>query len=924
MYHGEIDVYNSEGEYQSEFGNIGVGSPTGVAVNSAGYVYVVGPGGVEKFNPIVPVAKNTEPSSSPVAENPIIDSSGSADTIAIDTSDNDIYVSNYNRIEHLESSGAPVDEFTTENMQNVWGLGVDPATHTVYAADDSGSSLVNVFAAFIVPGVGARPTSNLGSTSATLNGHIDPLGGGEITNCHFEYGTSTSYGNSAPCAEGNSFSAPADVHADVSGLTTNVTYHFRLVASNAKGTSLGPDRTFSPSYVFGLSTEPVTNVTGTGATLNGSLDPKGEDTHYYFQYGTTLTYGKTTATPPGVDAGSTSGETQLHIDLADLDPFTTYHYRIAANNGAGTSFGNDLTFKTLTSVPLITDSVSEVHSDRVALHAEINPGGIDTIYHFEYGTSACSATPDPCTPLTTSDIDIGSGTTYQGVSALLGGLAPGTTYHYRVLATNSESPAGGTPGPEHAFTTFAFIPSFTDPCPNAHVRQQTGSALLLDCRAYELVSASNAGGYDVESNLVPGQSPFGGYPDAHSSSGEPQVLYGIHNGGIPGTGNPTDNGVDPYVATRTETGWSTKYVGIPANNPFAKAPFASTLAEADPSLDTFAFGGEDICSPCFQDGSTGIPIHLPNGELVQGMAGSLNPGAEAKPAGFINKRFSADGSHFVFGSKSRFEPEANEGEISIYDRDLKTDETHVVSKTPAGQTIKEEGTEIGELGISKNGSRIVIGHLVEEKEGAKYWHLYMNVGDSGKTIDLTPGTTHGALFDGMTEDGSKVFFTTVDPLSTATNQDSDHSADIYQAEVSEAGAMTLTRISTGTEGTGNTDSCDPAANTKHIHWNTTGTEENCGVVAIGGGGGVASGDGTIYFLYPEQLDGSEGVQNAPNLYVARPGGVLTLWRPWSRAPMRQFPLRAPRFYATSANYESGRYRDRPGQGDSYVLDIGIE
>ena len=137
------------------------------------------------------------------------------------------------------------------------------------------------------------------------------------------------------------------------------------------------------------------------------------------------------------------------------------------------------------------------------------------------------------------------------------------------------------------------------------------------------------------------------------------------------------------------------------------------------------------------------------------MAGSLDPGPTAKPAGYIGKHLSADGSHFVFGSKSKFEPDGNEGEVSIYDRNLNTDETHVVSKTPNGPTMKEEGKEIAELDISANGSRILIGQLVEEAEGAKFWHLYMNIGDSEKTIDLTPGATEGVLFDGMTADGSR-------------------------------------------------------------------------------------------------------------------------------------------------------------------------
>ena len=61
-----------------------------------------------------------------------------------------------------------------------------------------------------------------------------------------------------------------------------------------------------------------------------------------------------------------------------------------------------------------------------------------------------------------------------------------------------------------------------------------------------------------------GETPFGDYPEAESP---PRVLYGVHDGGIPGTGHPTNRGVDPYVATRGEDGWFTTYVGIPANDP---------------------------------------------------------------------------------------------------------------------------------------------------------------------------------------------------------------------------------------------------------------------------------------------------------------------------------------------------------------------
>jgi hypothetical protein len=144
----------------------------------------------------------------------------------------------------------------------------------------------------------------------------------------------------------------------------------------------------------------------------------------------------------------------------------------------------------------------------------------------------------------------------------------------------------------------------------------------------------------------------------------------------------------------------------------------------------------------------------------------------------------------------------------------------------------------------------------------------MDIGGSSSSVDVTPGTTGGVRYDGMTADGSKVFFTTADRLLAA---DTDSSPDIYEADVAPGG-VTLSLVSTGTGGAGNADACNPAPNLGAAHWNTVGATANCGAAGFPGGSGVAAEDGTIFFLSPEKLDGS-GVQNAPNLFVRRPGST---------------------------------------------------
>jgi hypothetical protein len=493
--------------------------------------------------------------------------------------------------------------------------------------------------------------------------------------------------------------------------------------------------------------------------------------------------------------------------------------------------------------------VNEVRSQTVVLASTLIPNNVPVNYHFEYGTTSAYGSSSANATAEVSPFPV-------GVKGSLSGLVPGTTYHVRLVATNS---AGTTYGPDATFTTYEPSPGGPDPCPNALARKQTSARALPDCRAYELVSAPDSGGYDVESSIVPNQNSFPGYPQATD-----QVLYATHEGAIPGPWNATNKGPDPYVATRGAGGWTTNYEGLPANLNPAAGSFSSVLGEASANLSTLGFAGPGLCSPCFTSGlETGLPVRLPNGGLVQGMAGSLNPGVpSAKPEGKVGRYFSADGRYLAFASRYAFEPGANTGgDLTVYERDLTAGTTQIVSTDELGAPLT--GT-VSELGMSADGSRVVSAKRVAvDSAGNEYVIPYMHLAGTAASIDLAPGATDGVLFAGMTEDGSRVFFTTVDKLLPA---DTDSSADLYSATVA-GGQVQLSLVSAGSS-----DACEPVSNGTRAHWNSVGAAANCDAVAIGGGGGVAASSGAVYFLSPAQLGGA-GTLDQPNLYRADPGGT---------------------------------------------------
>ena len=192
------------------------------------------------------------------------------------------------------------------------------------------------------PFVATTATTNVASFSATLNGSVHPHG--LTTTVYFQYGTTTSYGFTTP-HQYKAGNTPKSVSANISGLASHTTYHFRIAATNSAGTTYSVDRTFTTLTATGppvVATNPATLIARFSARINGRVNPHGLPTSVHFQYGTTNSYGLTTAPQ------SKSGNTYRNVtaNIGGLSAGTTYHFRIVATNTAGTRFGGDRAFTT--------------------------------------------------------------------------------------------------------------------------------------------------------------------------------------------------------------------------------------------------------------------------------------------------------------------------------------------------------------------------------------------------------------------------------------------------------------------------------------------------------------------------------------------------------------------------------------------------
>src|SRR5262249_18061603 len=190
-----------------------------------------------------------------------------------------------------------------------------------------------------------------------------------------------------------------------------------------------------------VTTNPAAFIASFSATLKGSLNPDGLGTTFHFQYGTTTGYGLTTA--PQTQTGDTSRPVSANIN--SLAAHTTYHFQLVASNTAGTTFGSDRTFTTLTMTgfPMVTTKpATNVATSSATVNGLLDPHGLTTSVYFQCGTTINYGR---ITPMQSQ-----AGNTYRNIAANIIGLARHTTYHFRIVATNS---VGTRYGSDTTFTT---------------------------------------------------------------------------------------------------------------------------------------------------------------------------------------------------------------------------------------------------------------------------------------------------------------------------------------------------------------------------------------------------------------------------------------------------------------------------------------
>jgi hypothetical protein len=407
------------------------------------------------------------------------------------------------------------------------GLAVDPGTGYLYV--DTGSNIEQ----FVFSGLGV--VSEQGGTTCTLVNGGSPPPPVEVN-----------------CPATKAFGA-GDIGAGA-GIAVDSSTHDIYVAD----ASTSRIDVFVPAIVPDTATASATEVKGHSATLAGTVDPNGEGAaKCQFVWGTTREFGHIAPCEQAEVEGN--NPVAVTAKITELQPDTTYYYRLQATNRNGTNVGTPSADRQFaTSGPglqpgeeeSVEESVSDVAATSATLNASIDPDngpsspvpGAPTSYYFQYSTASttgCEAASASCASMPAAPGEaLSPSESYLAVSQHVQGLLAGTVYHYRVVAiSESAGELITVDGPDQTFTT-----------------QLAGGAFALpDDRQWELVSPPDKHGAAI--------FPLTELGLAEQASVDGDAMTFLTN--EPTEGEPPGYSTDEQVfATRGPDGWSSRDISL--------------------------------------------------------------------------------------------------------------------------------------------------------------------------------------------------------------------------------------------------------------------------------------------------------------------------------------------------------------------------
>ncbi|MDB6154782.1 MAG: hypothetical protein JWL90_3235, partial [Chthoniobacteraceae bacterium] len=561
------------------------------------------------------------------------------------------------------------------------------------------------------PSTSGTSAKQVTTDSAILSGLINS--NGIAVSAYFEYGPiSAAVAQTAPQEFGPGSTVVTQL---LSGLEAEHIYQFRLVATSDAGTTYGDFHTFSTISKARptVKTGTVSEVAPGNAILGAQVNPNGFLTTVYFEYGVTANYGSETAAQ---NIGVGHDDVVLNRTITDFSSNHLIHFRVVASNINGISYGDDQTFTSSITKPIVAGgSVIPVNANNITFQSFCIPNGSATKAHFVYSFGTDE-------PLTTAEQEIGSGYERLPVFATITVPDPARACRYQLVATNA---AGTVYGDAHTFEPKLFAVADT-------VSINGAGSIRIDVLANDFSPAGHALSISAVAQGSSGTVSINSdqslqYLPGRKFTGSDSFIYTISDG----HGASADAMVEIHNVP-VKTGG--RYVGLVLSDPLLHGQSGyinATLTSKGTLTGQLQFAGANyvLKGVVSSEGRFVQTLHRPN--LIP-LYVSLSTSSGAAPlTGFISESLidEAVNAANIVAKKSSFTKAAPCRLPGIYTALLQPDEGVDKSKEP--HISGYASIQINALGIARtvgrlgDGTAISVGGLVcDEMELAFYTGLY--------------------------------------------------------------------------------------------------------------------------------------------------------------------------------------------------------